>query len=81
MSMYDTTTLYRLSGLEFSERDWRTAYHEYCELLRHLAREALNTDRPYLVEMLLFVAAPQFIVEDIRTKTTVNIDLNAQQQL
>jgi len=81
VAMYDTATLYRLSGLDFSERDRRTAYHEYCELLQYLAREALNTERPYYVEMLLFVAAPQFIVEDIRRNTTVNIDLNAQQQL
>jgi hypothetical protein len=76
--MYDTATLYRLSGLDFIERDWRTAYHEYCKLLCDLAREALNKDRPYYVEMLLFVAAPQFIVEDIRRNTTVNINLNVQ---
>lgn len=79
VSMYDTATLYRLSGLDFIERDWSTAYHEYCKLLQDLAREALDKDRPYYVEMLLFVAAPQFIVEDIRRSTTVNINLNAQQ--
>jgi len=81
ISMYDTATLYRLSGLDYSDRDWRTSYHEYCELLRYLAREALNTDRPYYVEMLLFVAAPEFIVEDIRRNTKVQIDINTQQQL
>jgi hypothetical protein len=78
VSMYDTTTLYRLSGLDFIERDWRTAYHEYCKLLRDLSRTALNKDRPYYVEMLLFVAAPEFIVEDILRNTKVNISLNAQ---
>jgi hypothetical protein len=46
-----------------------------------LAKEALNTDRPYYVEMLLFVAAPEFIVEDIRRNTKVQIDINTQQQL
>jgi len=79
VSMYDTSTLYRLSGIDYSDRDWRTAYHEYCELLMYLAREALNTDRPYYVEMLLFIAAPEFIVEDIRKNTKVQIDMNTQQ--
>jgi hypothetical protein len=79
VSMYDTATLYRLSGLDFSERDWRTAYYEYCEFLQYLSREALHNERPYYVEMLLFIAAPQFIVEDIRNNTTVNIHLNIQQ--
>ena len=81
VSMYDTSTLYRLSGLDYSNRDWRTAYHEYCEFLRYLAREALNTDRPYYIEMLLFVAAPEFIVEDIRKNTKVQIDINTKHQL
>ena len=66
MSMYDTATLFRLSGIEYSDRHWQTAYHEYCEFLRTLAKEALNTDCPYYVEMLLFIAAPEFIVADIR---------------
>jgi hypothetical protein len=79
--MYDTATLFRLSGLGYTDRDWKTAYHEYCELLRYLAKEALNTDRPYYVEMLLFVAAPKLIVEDIRRNTKVQININTQQQL
>jgi hypothetical protein len=81
VSMYDTATLFRLSGLGYTDRDWKTAYHEYCELLRYLAKEALNTDRPYYVEMLLFVAAPKLIVEDIRRNTKVQININTQQQL
>jgi hypothetical protein len=79
VSKYDTSTLYRLSGVEYIDRDWRTAYHEYCELLKDLAKKALNTDRPYYVEMLLFIAAPEFIVEDIRKNTKVIIDMNTQQ--
>ena len=78
VSMYDTATLFRLSGIEYSDRHWKTAYHEYCEILRNLAKEALNTDRPYYVEMLLFVAAPKFIVEDIRSNTNVRININIQ---
>lgn len=78
ISMYDTSTLYRLSGIDYSNRDWRTAYHEYCELLRYLAKEALHTDRPYHVEMLLFIAAPELIVEDIRKNTNVQININTQ---
>jgi hypothetical protein len=78
VSEYDTATLYRLAGLDYSYRDWKTAYHEYCELLRSLAKEALNTDRPYYVEMLLFVAAPTFIIEDIQRNTKVQIQINTQ---
>lgn len=81
VSMYDTATLFKLSGLGYSDRNWKSAYYEYCELLRYLAKEALNTDRPYYVEMLLFVAAPEFIVEDIRRNTKVQVNINTQQQL
>jgi hypothetical protein len=79
VSMYDTATLFRLSDQDYTDRDWKTSYHEYCELLRHLAKEALNKDRPYYVEMLLFVSASTFIVEDIRKNTKIQININNQQ--
>jgi hypothetical protein len=78
ISQFDTGTLFRLSGIYFAERNWKTAYHEYCELLRKLSREALGQERPYWVEMLLFVAAPRTILEDIQKNTTVTIKISAQ---
>ena len=69
----DMQTLFRLSGREYSVRSHKTAYHDYCSLLLDLSREALGKERPYYVEMLLFVAAREWVARDIRARTNVAI--------
>ena len=75
----DTQTLFRLSGRPYSVRSHKTAYFEYCELLSKLSTEALKEEQPYHAEMLLFVAAPQWIPRDIRDRTVVTITTNGEQ--
>lgn len=74
IAQLDTKTLFKLSGVQYSERGWKTSYHEYCELMRELSQEALGQKRPYWVEMLLFLAAPKYILNDIQKNTTVTIE-------
>lgn len=69
----DANTLMKRSGKKFTVRSHKTAYFEYCDLMKKLAKEALKQDRPYYVEMLLFAAAPKYIVEDIKRRTKVTI--------
>ena len=75
ISQFDLPTLFRLSGVNFEFHNRTTAYHNYCSLLKELAKEALNSNWPYSVEMLLFTAAPQVIIEDICNNTKVNINI------
>ena len=72
----DTQTLYRLADRKYSVRKHKTAYFEYCELLTQLACEALGQKRPYYAEMLLFVAAPEWVPNDIRRRTSVAVSTN-----
>jgi hypothetical protein len=69
----DTQTLFRLSGRAYEVRSYKTAYIEYCDLLKELSRKALKKQEPYYLEMLLFVAAEVWVSQDIRKRTTVTI--------
>jgi len=75
ISKYDIETLFRLSGIDHAYRSHATAYHEYCSLLQDLSEQIYGSRKPYFAEMLLFLAAPTFIVEDIRRSVTVRINV------
>ncbi|MFA6072394.1 MAG: hypothetical protein WC810_27850, partial [Janthinobacterium sp.] len=73
ISDYDTQTLFRLSGTNHRYRSHKTAYHDYCSFLQDLSEEVYGNRRPYFVEMLLFLAAPVNIIDDIKRSVTVTI--------
>jgi hypothetical protein len=73
----DLEAFLRLGGVSFDVRNYRTAFHEYCELLRELSREAIGEDTPHKLEMILFLAAPEQVAKDVRKRVKVNLDLNA----
>ena len=73
ISDYDTQTLFRLSRTDHQYRSHKTAYHDYCSLLQDLSEEIYGNRRPYFVEMLLFLAAPANIIDDIKGSVTVTI--------
>jgi hypothetical protein len=73
---YDLETLFRLSGIDHQYRSKKTAYHEYCSLLRKLSEQIYGPGmRPYRAEMLLFVAAETKIIDDIKRSVTVTINV------
>jgi len=76
----DTQTLFRLSGRLYKTRSHQTAYFDYCDLLSQLSINALGKEDPYFVEMLLFVAAPEWIPRDIKARTTVTINTHGEQR-
>lgn len=67
----------KLSGKQFKVHSYKTAYFEYCEFIRELAKQALDKEKPYYAEMLLFAAAPTWIVNDILRRTKVTICLTS----
>ncbi len=71
LAKYDLQTIIRLKDDGHEYRSYKYAYHEYCELLQHLSEMVYEKSYPYLVEMLLFIIAPQQIVNDIRKRTKV----------
>jgi hypothetical protein len=81
ISDYDTQILFRLSGIDYRYRSHKTAYHEYCSLLQDLSEEVYGNRRPYLVEMLLFLASPVNIIDDIKTSVKVTICCTGKQNI
>jgi len=74
ISKYNIETLFMLSGIDHRYRSHTTAYHEYCSLLQDLSEQIYGSRKPYFTEMLLFLAAPTTIIEDIRRSVTVAFD-------
>jgi len=74
LSQYDLPTIVRLSKKGNTYKSHKTAYQEYCKLLKHLSREVFNDEKPYKVEMLLFIIAPTIIIDCIKEKTKLTID-------
>lgn len=79
ISKYDIETIIRLKcgdkyGLFL---DHKTAYFEYCKLLKKLSLDTWDNEErkkmPFYLEMLLFVLGPQEIVNDIRKCTRIDI--------
>jgi hypothetical protein len=74
ISRYDIETLFTLSGIDHRYRSYKIAYHDYCSLLQDLSEQVYGSRRPYFVEMLLFLAPPKEIIEDVKSSVTVAID-------
>jgi hypothetical protein len=73
VSKYNIDTLFALSGINHRYRPYTTAYHEYCGLLEDLSKQIYVSRKPYFAEMLLFLAAPTIITEDIERSVTVTV--------
>lgn len=67
LAQFDLNTIFNLSERDVKYISYRTAYHEYCSLLKELAVEVYGKSEPYLVEMLLFAIAPSYVVNDIKS--------------
>lgn len=76
LAKYDMQTIFRLSGQKYKYRGHKKAYQEYCELIKALSIVVYGKgSQPYLLEMLLFTIAPDFIVKDIEKKVSLVISL------
>jgi len=74
LAEFDLKTIFRLSRIPHAYREYQMAYFEYCALLQHLSEVVYGDARPCHVEMLLFLIAPEYTVEDIRRSVTVSIN-------
>jgi len=75
LSQYDLSTIFNLTKKDITYKSHKIAYFEYCELLKFLSKEVYDEDKPYKIEMLLFLIAPTKIIECIEKKTTITINV------
>ena len=73
LSQYDLSTIFNLTKKDITYKSQKTAYFEYCKLLKFLSKEVYDEDKPYKIEILLFLIAPTKIIECIEKKTTITI--------
>jgi hypothetical protein len=75
LSQFDLSTIFNLTGRGVTYISHKTAYFEYCDLLKSLSKEVYGDDKPYKIEMLLFLIAPTKIIECIEKKTIIMINI------
>ena len=71
----DCKTIFELHNPKVQYHSFKTAYHSYCELIRQLNIAVFeDPQRPYKLEILLFMLAPTYISNQIRSMITIKID-------
>lgn len=73
LSMYDMQTIIRLSNQGHTYKSYKVAYHDYCNLVKDLSKKVYNSDRPYELEILLFILAPDEIINSIKSNVKISI--------
>ncbi len=78
LAEYDMQTIFRLTKREFKFRSYKVAFHEYCTLIERLSPLVFGDgSKPYKLEMLLFMIAPHWIIENIKNTVVLEIKKNA----
>ncbi len=74
LAKYDMQTIFRLSKRLHTFRSHKTAFHDYCTLIKDLTPKIFDDgSRPYKLEMLLFMIAPTWIVNNIENTVALEI--------
>jgi hypothetical protein len=78
LAKYDMQTIFRLTKRAFSYRSHKSAFHDYCKLMKDLSIEVFGPNsKPYEMEMLLFMIAPTWAVGDIEKSVSLVIAADA----
>lgn len=74
LAKYDMQTIFRLSKRQFEFRSYKVAFHQYCTLIKHLSPGVFGKDsKPYKLEMLLFMIAPTWIIQNVESTVLLEI--------
>ncbi len=74
LSRFEVNTIFNLSNREIKYISYKTAYHDYCRLLKKLSFEVYGKSEPYLIEMLLFTISPLYVVPDIENSLSLSLN-------
>lgn len=74
LAKFDLQTIFRFSKEQYEFKSYKFAFHEYCTLLKYLSKQVFGKDtKPYVLEMLLFMIAPTWIITDIENSVSIEI--------
>lgn len=71
ITQYELNTIFNLFDGPVNYKNHRIAYHDYCQLMKKLSMEVYAKSEPYWAEMLLFILAPKYIVNDIKSSLQI----------
>ncbi|MDR2060140.1 MAG: hypothetical protein LBQ29_01910 [Acinetobacter sp.] len=71
ITQYELNTIFNLFDGPVNYKTHRIAYHDYCQLMKKLSMEVYAKSEPYWAEMLLFILAPKYIVNDIKSSLQI----------
>lgn len=74
LAKFDLVTIFNLSNKNISLKSHKTAYFDYCSLMKDLSKEVYGRPEPYHVEMLLFLIATKHIVSDISDSINLTLE-------
>ncbi|NVJ66198.1 MAG: hypothetical protein HWE16_06895 [Gammaproteobacteria bacterium] len=70
LNRYDLNTVFELSNKEVTYYSYKEAFHKYCKLIKQLS---INQEEPYILEMLLFSIAPDWVPEDLKNSVSLTL--------
>jgi len=74
LAQYDMQTIFRLTKKKYEYISYKNAFHDYCSLVGKLSPLVLGENaNPYKLEMLLFLIAPTWIIENIKETASLEI--------
>ena len=75
LAQYDMNTIFNLTKQKYEYRTYKDAYHNYCNLMKTLTKEVYPNGKIYQLEMLLFIIAPEEIVNSIKNNVDIKINI------
>ena len=75
LAKYDMQTIFRLTQKQHEYRSHKDAFHEYCSLIKQLSLLVYGVNsKPYKLEMLLFMIAPTWVIENIENAVSLEVN-------
>ena len=76
LSSLNLENILNLAGIEYSKISYQYSFFQYCDLLKLVSLDVFQEQNPQKVEMLLFMAAPIEIADDVKKSLSVSLELN-----
>ena len=70
LSLFKLETIIALFGYD-RYKTYKNAYYDYCDILSFFSQQLFNNKKPYLIEMLLFYIADNYIINDIKNSLKI----------
>jgi hypothetical protein len=75
LNKYDLGTIMGLAKNEVNYIDYSICYHKYCDFIKTYSKSVYPNKKSYCLEMLLFTIADNEIINDIKDKVKITIEI------